>query len=248
MAEKPRRARCVRSCDACEKELVKQLRCSGCENRFYCGVACQKADWRDHREACLRARELPPETRRLYLRNAKAVRLLASALAEDAGGERIVLWGLASILRLNVRRESSRDLTLDDMRRHSFFVTFVGDADDIVIGDRGLMLQALRAELAESYARLAAGKPARDSRFSGFIRRRALDEADAQKIERIGLPEPHYMFYVDAMCDNDEREMPPTGAVFPIHDRTLTDDASLRAFLDSYETRIVDARGREHKV
>ena len=40
-------------CDVCGKDVAKTQQCSACKSRAYCGVVCQKADWRaGHKGQC----------------------------------------------------------------------------------------------------------------------------------------------------------------------------------------------------
>lgn len=40
-----------KACDKCGKE-AQLHKCGGCGTKYYCGKDCQKADWKDHKEAC----------------------------------------------------------------------------------------------------------------------------------------------------------------------------------------------------
>ncbi|KAI9004009.1 hypothetical protein DFJ74DRAFT_694375 [Hyaloraphidium curvatum] len=40
------------SCDRCGAESDTLLRCSGCKVTRYCGAACQRAAWKDHKDIC----------------------------------------------------------------------------------------------------------------------------------------------------------------------------------------------------
>ena len=40
------------SCAQCGKQAVESKRCSRCKYASYCGVACQKADWKRHKKDC----------------------------------------------------------------------------------------------------------------------------------------------------------------------------------------------------
>lgn len=42
-------------CASCRGCLTKSLRCSACKKVKYCGVECQKADWRTHKPLCKKA-------------------------------------------------------------------------------------------------------------------------------------------------------------------------------------------------
>lgn len=55
----------VGSCGHCGKQLVSFKRCSVCKQRFYCGVACQNADWKKHKKKCV------PPLSRTALRDVK---------------------------------------------------------------------------------------------------------------------------------------------------------------------------------
>ena len=41
-----------RTCAACGKLALQMLKCSRCTAVFYCGAACQKRHWREHKAAC----------------------------------------------------------------------------------------------------------------------------------------------------------------------------------------------------
>lgn len=44
-----------RRCDGCKRVLQRPLKCSGCHERYYCGVNCHKADWKKvHKRQCKR--------------------------------------------------------------------------------------------------------------------------------------------------------------------------------------------------
>jgi RNase P subunit RPR2 len=40
------------TCAVCKEPLVKLLKCSKCLASFYCGPACQRADWSEHKKVC----------------------------------------------------------------------------------------------------------------------------------------------------------------------------------------------------
>jgi hypothetical protein len=40
-----------KTCDKCGKESTLH-KCGGCGTKYYCGKDCQKADWKNHKEAC----------------------------------------------------------------------------------------------------------------------------------------------------------------------------------------------------
>ncbi len=42
-----------RTCDQCNKEVTKVLKCSKCKTAKYCSKGCQKAAWKTHRKECL---------------------------------------------------------------------------------------------------------------------------------------------------------------------------------------------------
>ncbi|CAL1533962.1 unnamed protein product [Lymnaea stagnalis] len=61
----------------------KLLKCGACKKLMYCGVACQKADWRIHKTECKvmkRVPDTPTDSIRLYLR--LIIRYLAGAASE----------------------------------------------------------------------------------------------------------------------------------------------------------------------
>jgi hypothetical protein len=41
-----------RTCASCGKKALQMHRCSRCKAAFYCGAACQKRHWREHKAAC----------------------------------------------------------------------------------------------------------------------------------------------------------------------------------------------------
>lgn len=43
---------CREVCELCKTSTSAARRCSGCRGVFYCGVACQKQDWKRHRADC----------------------------------------------------------------------------------------------------------------------------------------------------------------------------------------------------
>jgi hypothetical protein len=45
----------LRTCAACGQPDVQMLKCSRCKAAFYCGAACQKRHWREHKAACAAA-------------------------------------------------------------------------------------------------------------------------------------------------------------------------------------------------
>lgn len=44
----------LRKCYYCHKPNAMS-RCSRCRLTYYCGVACQKADWKEHKKHCINA-------------------------------------------------------------------------------------------------------------------------------------------------------------------------------------------------
>lgn len=64
VSAKPACARCARPANACSLELDASTRptlkkCSRCKFAKYCSVACQRADWPDHRAMCRRLSGIP---------------------------------------------------------------------------------------------------------------------------------------------------------------------------------------------
>lgn len=54
----------VRACQKCGKEESKDgpelMRCARCRNAMYCGVECQKADWKSHKGYCSKVASKKP--------------------------------------------------------------------------------------------------------------------------------------------------------------------------------------------
>ena len=42
----------INECNKCHKVEVKLYNCAGCRMTHYCGDACQKADWKAHKQVC----------------------------------------------------------------------------------------------------------------------------------------------------------------------------------------------------
>lgn len=42
----------TKKCNKCDKVDEKLQRCARCKKTYYCGIDCQKADWKLHRETC----------------------------------------------------------------------------------------------------------------------------------------------------------------------------------------------------
>lgn len=53
---------CTYSCEKCSRSDVPLSKCQRCQDVYYCGRACQKADWKLHKSSCSKATKSQPET------------------------------------------------------------------------------------------------------------------------------------------------------------------------------------------
>jgi hypothetical protein len=67
-----------KNCDSCAMNYPKVFQCAGCYSATYCSTICQKKDWKNHKERCLKIRSLKQDQKALHKLHKQLTKVAAS--------------------------------------------------------------------------------------------------------------------------------------------------------------------------